>query len=131
MLQKKYKVSLSTLADKSIFVLLKYVDHTKLLTEKIKVDGGKKTSIKTRIFKEALNNLNHKQRAILSENCLRIYINKLIQNYTDKPEKVYSEIDNELKQANDMYFEYNARIRSTTRALQTNKEYFKKLLEQV
>ena len=140
-IQRKYKVSLSTITDKATYWLYYVLVHNgyegqlnKLLNEYIeKTAARKKTSVKPRCYKD--NEYLHtgiKNKSIFSTNALIIYTNKTISNYVDEKgcNKFWAKIDKDLTTAKDTYYNYNTIVRNTARAVKTNKEYYRRLLNE-
>lgn len=141
-LRIKYKVSLSTIASIVSFSLLKYInlynqnELEKLKTEYIvskQASTTYKTSIKPRNFTKGsyLGDMLETNRNCFVSNALLIYLEGLIKNYLNPQQsnKYYAEIDKNLQETFDTYWDYNANIRNQRRMMRQNKEYWKKVLE--
>lgn len=132
-LQERYKVSYSTIADKVIFYVIQAwpKDNTEI-TDKYLYDQDKnkniKTSIKPRIFKGGLDNIPNKNR--VATNCLKMYLKKDIKNYFNQvaTQQIYSKVDTELRKTQEIFWNYNQKIRTEMRFLKENKEYLMKAI---
>ena len=140
--RNKYKVSLSTIADKlskiTIYAFIHGADkptQDKLYNEKLYENKGSRTSIKPKhentekdLIKELVKN-----KIIFYTNVLKIYANKDIAKYVNKDyvDYYYQEIDKELNKCKEQYWDYNNFIRNSRRNLKENKEYYKKAIEQM
>lgn len=119
---QKYQLSITTLADHISQVMVKYMtgeNKLKAITEYLyKIDHkAEKTSIKPRNW----DFMNHPQ--IWFTNMLKIYIKKdwqKINDEKDKISKMTSELDEELRNTFDPFYNYNQLLRTTRRMLKEN-----------
>lgn len=138
-LMRKYKVSLSTLTGKICFYMTYALTHHGIennlldqLQEKYLETGlNHKTSVKPKELMEVLAN-TITNKSMFATNCLKIYLNKLVENYIlqEGKNEFYTNLDKALTECKDMYWNYNVSIRSTRRMIKQNKKYWKRVLEE-
>lgn len=134
----KYRVCLSTIADKCAYWLLYLLIHysneettNKILNEYLQKQGNYKTSIKQK-DKELLGQTIKKPSKYYS-NALKIYLNHDIKKYIDNNEavnKYYQEIDRTLQTTIDQFWNYNENIRMIRRAVRENPSYFERAIKE-
>lgn len=138
-IRDKYKISLSTLVGKCAFnlanVLLKSSNKNTLeYLQQNYLQSPKevyKTSVKPKELNEVLGGMENKN--IFATNSLVIYLEKKINDYVSKEwaNKFYADMDKDLKNAYDVYWDYNSLIRNQRRMFRSNKKYWKKVLEEM
>lgn len=150
-LKVKYRVSLTTIADVVTKITFKYFlqneeklegnDKLKKLFKEYLYIKGRKTSIKEpKGYKKEeggqyITGNTYAQNVSKSRfvtNCLVIYIKKEIKKHIreELAEHYWNDINKELTNRKDEFWNYNDHIRLQRRMLRENKEYFKKALEE-
>lgn len=131
-----YKVSTSTIVDKCVWRIMSESSDAEfknslMLDFFYKDEGRLKTSVKPKIFSEALMNCKKPNR--LATNCILLWLKKDLKNHI-KDEKlcqrIYSLIDDDLNKAYDKFWNYNEQIRNMRRMLKEDKDYWKRAIEQ-
>lgn len=138
-IREKYKISLSTLVGKCAYnlanALIKSGNET--ILENLQMNYLQdpkevyKTSVKPREFNEVFGNMVNKN--IFGSNALVIYLERKIKDYVPKDfvDKYYADMDKDLKASYEMYWDYNCAIRNQRRMFRQNKNYWKKVAEEI
>ena len=117
----KYEVSKSTIAEKVLFYLTKYLiqEQKKEIIQKIGTtylyneDKGEKTSIK--IKENPTNKGLYENNTKAYTNALVIYVKKDFKNYVEETKKLCSDINKALQTTKEQNWDYNRFIRSMHR----------------
>ena len=125
----KYQVSKSTIAEKVLFYLTKYLLKEKK-KEKIELIGneyiyeekGNKTCIKPKL--DPVNNKLYKNSTKPYTNCLVIYLKKDIKKYVENTKELNNEINTALQTTKEENWDYNRFIRSMARYERKTRQKF-------
>lgn len=138
-IREKYKISLSTLCGKCAFNLVNILTKSGNIETISNLQNNYlqspkevyKTSVKPRELNEVLAKMENKNT--FTTNALVIYLDRLITNYVSKEyaDKYYASMDKDLRDAYDIYWDYNVMIRNQRRMFRSNKKYWKKVLEEM
>ena len=156
-IQNKYKISMSTIADKICFYFYKQTIHNpmdvelcnKLQNEYIQFDKtGKiiegykkeerrsKTSIIPKCFNEKdgimYYNIKNPNKSIYITNVMYLYITKQLDKYITKKglQIFYNDINTEFSKTREQFWNYNNAVRNQTRAVRQNKDYYRRIVNE-
>lgn len=135
---RKYKCSISTIADKVCtytYYVLTHGQGNEILFNQY-LAKGIKTSIKPKCYDPKENPLANtiENKDMFTTNCLKIYVAKNIGQYLENKEYIqvyWNKINRDLMQVKEQFWNYNNFIRSTMRSFKENKDYYKRKLEQM
>lgn len=134
---KKYRVSISTLARLSLEVGKKYKD-VKDTNEYIKQIFTMYSEIQEKYFKDQTIKTTIKTRLINENYNAKTYVFALVMAtdkdkrrmfFKEQTDKYCNDLNESLTKEKDLFFDYNATIRNTTRYVKTNRKYLQRLLE--
>ena len=131
-----YKVSLSTIVDKICNIFNKELgkEKIKLWTEYIHKPKGNKTCCKPKYFENLRIKINGKDKTdMFCTNATKIWLLKELKTLDineKRQQRIYSLIDNELRNTIDKFWNYNETIRNTRRMIKDDPEYWQKVVEE-